>query len=193
MKWKWTLAVFGLGTLLIGGCSPPLIGQADNVKVVVEGGGKFPSSLAGRWKAQQHGWELEIEPDGRISSAILGLGRVRVAPGTTTTMPTKSGNQAVFTPGQWTVHYVPSTRELTVSVTMDHVRVEMAGNILEGSSTDTFVGPIASTNRTWQAQWTTFTRYVAHTPDNASVNLSTDPTYGETKSLTFEKATHPKQ
>ena len=143
--------------------------------------------MAGRWQASQHGWEFEFEPNGRISSAILSLGRVRVVPGKTTTMPTRSGHQAVFTPGPWTVHYIPSTRELTVEIVMDHVRVEMGGNIVEGSSTDTFVGPVAASNRTWQVQWTTFTRYVAHTPDGASVNLSTDPTYGETKSLTFEK------
>jgi hypothetical protein len=74
-----------------------------------------------------------------------------------------------------------------VEIIMNHVRVEMGGNILEGSSTDTFVGPVAASNRTWQVQWTTFTRYVAHTPDGASVSLSTDPLYGETKSLTFER------
>ena len=156
--------------------------------MIVEGGGQFPSSLAGRWQASQHGWEFEFGPDGRIAAATLSLGRVRVIPGRTTTMPTKSGRQAVFTPGPWTVHYIPPTRELTVEIIMDHVRVEMGGNILEGSSTDTFVGPVAVLNRTWQVQWTTFTRYLAHTPDGASVNLSTDPTYGETRSLTFEKA-----
>jgi hypothetical protein len=192
MKWKWAL-VLGLWAMLIGGCSRPLHRQTDNVQVIVEGGSEFPSSLAGRWKDGQHGWEFEIEPDGRISSAIISLGRVRVVPGKTTTMPTRSGDQAVFTPGLWTVHYAPSTRELTVKIAMDHVRVEMAGNVVEGSSTDTFVGPITSTGRTWQAQWTTFTQYVAHTPDNASFNLSTDPTYGETKPLIFEKAADPKQ
>ncbi|OHB66972.1 MAG: hypothetical protein A2Y76_08425 [Planctomycetes bacterium RBG_13_60_9] len=70
---------------------------------------------------------------------------------------------------------------------MDHIRVEMAGNIVEGSSTDVFVGPASSTKGTWQTQWTTFTRYAARTGDNASVDLSTDPTYGETKPLTFER------
>lgn len=190
MKWKWAL-ILSLWAMLSGGCSRPWRDQADNVQVIVEGGGALPSSLAGRWQAQQHGWEFEFEPDGRISSAVISLGRVRVVPGTTTTMPTRSGDQAVFTPGPWTVLYAPSTRELTVKITMDHVRVEMAGNIVEGTSTDTFVGPIASTGRTWQAQWTTFTQYVAHTPDNASFNLSTDPTYGETKPLIFDKAADP--
>ncbi len=190
MKWKWVL-ILSLWAILLGGCSRPLHRQADDVQVIVEGGGKFPSSLAGRWNSQQQGWEFEFEPDGRISSAVISFGLARIIPGKTTTIPTRSGDQAVFTPGLWTVLYAPSTRELTVKISMDHVRVEMAGNIVEGASTDTFVGPITSTGRTWQAQWTTFTHYVAHTPDNTSVNLSTDPTYGETKPLIFDKAADP--
>jgi hypothetical protein len=187
MKCNCALAL-SLGAILIGGCSRPLAYQPDTVKVAVEGGGEFPTILAGRWQAQQHGWEFQIEPDGRISSAVISFGRARVVPGQTTTMPTRSGNQAVFTPGPWLVHYAPSTRELTVRITMDHVRVEMAGNVVEGSSTDTFVGPVASTGHTWQTQWTTFTRYVGRSPERAAFDLSTDPTYGETRPLTFEKA-----
>ncbi len=186
MRWKWAL-VLGLGLSLMGGCSHPLRSGDGNRKATVEGGGRFPSSLAGRWKARQHGWEFEIGPDGRISSAILSLGRVRVVPGKTTTVPTQSGDKAVLTPGVWTVDYLPGSRELTVRITMDYVRVEMAGNILEGSSTDIFVGPVAPNDRTWQTQWTTFTRYTAHTPDNSSFDLSTDPTNGETRPLVFEK------
>jgi hypothetical protein len=186
MKCEFVLAL-GLWTILIGGCNRPFHEQADPVKVVIEGDGAFPSFLAGRWQAQQYGWEFQFEPDGRISSAVIGLGRVRIVPGKTTTMPTRSGDQAVFTPGLCVVHYAPSTRELTVEITMDHVRVEMAGNLVEGSSRDTFVGPITLAGRTWQAQWTTFTRYLARTPDKASFDLSTDPTYGETKPLIFEK------
>jgi hypothetical protein len=188
---KWTL-VLGLWVVLIGGCSRPLKDEVGTVQVVVEGGGRFPSSLAGRWQASQHGWEFQFEPDGRISSAVISLGRVRVVPGQTTTMPTRSGNDAVFTPGLWTVHYAPATQELTVKITMDHVRVEMAGNILEGSSMDTFVGPISPMDGQWQSQWTTFTQYVARTPDNPSFDMSTNPTYGETKPLTFTRASDRK-
>lgn len=186
MKWQWVL-VLALWAILPGGCGRPQSSHADGAKVIVEGGGEFPGPLAGPWKAQQHGWEFAFEPDGRISSAIISLGRARVVPGQTTTVPTRSGDQGVFTPGPWTVHYVPGSRELTVRITMDHVRVEMAGNIVEGSSTDVFVGPVDPAGQTWRTQWTTFTQYVARTADHASVNLSTDPTYGETKPLIFEK------
>jgi hypothetical protein len=126
---KQALVVLGLLMPVVGGCHRPQQDRAETVRVMVEGGGAFPNSLAGRWRARQHGWEFQIEPDGRISSATLSLGRVHVVPGQTTTMPTKSGHQAVFTPGLWTVHYAPDTRELTIRVTMKHVRVEMAGNI----------------------------------------------------------------
>jgi hypothetical protein len=174
--------------MLLGGCGRPIGRPADPVTVAVEGPGAFPVSLAGRWLANQHGWELEFEPNGRIAAAVISLGRVRVIPGTTTTMPTKSGDDAVFTPGLWTVHYAPDTQELTVRITMSHVRVEMGGNVVEGSSTDTFVGPIDAAAGTWQTQWTTFPRYVAHTPDRASFDLTVDPNQGETRSLTFRRA-----
>jgi len=172
----------------MGGCSRPVSRPAGAVDVMVEGPGAFPTTLAGRWQASRDGWELELEPDGQIAAAIVSLGRVRVIPGKTTTVPTVSGHEGVFTPGPWTVHYTPETRELTVRITLSHVRVEMAGNILEGSSTDTFVGPVDLVAGTWQTQWTTFTRYVAQTPDHQLIDLSTDPNCGETQSLTFRKA-----
>ncbi|MBM4026005.1 MAG: hypothetical protein FJ280_11460 [Planctomycetes bacterium] len=183
----WAL-VFGLWLLLAGGCHNASSNDPAAVDVVVEGGGTFPISLAGRWTDRQEGWEFQLEPDGRISAAILSFGRVRVTPGQTTTVPTRSGQQAVFTPGRWTVHYVPRTRELTIRLTMDHVRVDLGGSVLEGSSTDVFVGPVAPTGRAWQAQWTTFPRYLARTADRVSADLSTDPVQGETRPLLFEKS-----
>ncbi|MBN1510653.1 MAG: hypothetical protein JXB13_01435, partial [Phycisphaerae bacterium] len=86
------------------------------MSVSIEGGGRFPAVLAGRWKSDQHGWDFAFEPDGRISSAVISLGRVTVVPGRTSTVPTQSGDQAVFTPGPWTVHYEPDTRMLTVKI-----------------------------------------------------------------------------
>jgi len=173
--------------VLAGGCSRPEQARPDTAHVTVEGGGALPAALAGRWISRQDGWELDIEPDSRIASAVISLGRVRVVPGRTTTAPTRGETQAVFTPGPWMAYYVPGTRELTVKIVMDHVRIEMAGSILEGSSTDVFTGPVAPTNDTWQTQWTTFTRYTARTPDNVSHNLSSDPLNGEIRPLVFDR------
>lgn len=173
------------------GCSHPPNDPPSGVKTLIEDGRAVSDFLAGRWVADQHGWEFVIEPDGHVSSAVISLGRVRVSPGRTTTVPTRTGNDAVFTPGLWVVHYVAATRELTVKITMDHVRLEMAGNILEGSSTDVFAGPVSPAGDTWQVQWTTFTHYTAHTPEGTSFDLSTDPVYGEAKPLVFQKVADP--
>jgi len=177
-----------VSALLAGGCHGPLENRAGPVEVIVEGNNSFPSDMAGRWKADEDGWELVFASDGRIVSAVIGLGRVPIIPGRTATVPTKGGGEGIFTPGPWTVHYAAGSGQLTVKIVMDHVRVEMGGNIIEGSSTDVFAGPIDPAKGTWQTQWTAFTRYTGRAPGKPPFDLSTDPTYGETKPLTFRKA-----
>ncbi len=129
-----------------------------------------------------------IEPDGRISSAIISLGRVQVFPGQTTTVSTVTGEQAVFTPGPWAIDYDPADRMLVVKIAMAHVRVPMGPQTLEGSSTDVFSGEVSPTMDAWQAQWTAFTDYKAQTGENKSIELSTDKTYGDAQPLLFTKA-----
>jgi len=187
MKHVCAFLICGLAVCLMGGCRRPATGSTGNVKVTVEGQQRFPASLSGRWKADRHGWELVLETNGRIASAVIPFGRVQVVPGRTTTTTTRSGDQAIFTPGPWAVHYDPTTRELTVKIVMDHVRVPMAENVVEGSSTDILAGLISPEEDTWQAQWTTYTRYIAATGEGKPVDLSTDSTYGETQPLTFTR------
>ncbi|UCD50254.1 MAG: hypothetical protein JSW27_22335, partial [Phycisphaerales bacterium] len=90
-------------------------------------------------------------------------------------------------PGEWIVHYVPQSRQLTVNITLDHVHIDMAGTILEGNSTDIFAGAIQPDESVWQVQWTAFSHYTIQAPGRPTQELSTDETYGETKALTFQK------
>jgi hypothetical protein len=173
------------------GCQSSSGAASSALSVQIEGQGQFPLAIAGRWKADRDGWEFEFAPDGRILSAVLSLGRVKIEPGKAVTVPTKGGGEGVFEPGDWTVHYVPGDGELTVKIGMDHVRVEMGGNTLEGAATDTFTGIISPADGVWQVNWTTLSDYTVHTPEGLKLNLATDPTYGETKPLTFEKVREP--
>jgi hypothetical protein len=175
-----------LAPLLSAGCHSATE-TAPGVNVVIEGPGTFPASVAGRWRADRDGWEFVFDSEGHIVSAVLGLGRVEVTPGHAVTLPTRSGGESVFEPGQWTVHYVPRTQQFTVNIALDHVRIDMAGTILEGRSTDVFSGAIAPADGVWQVQWTAFSRYTVQAPDQPPQELSTDETYGETKALTFQK------
>jgi hypothetical protein len=179
----------GLAALLALGCHSSLNRSRDTVDVVIEGGGGLPDGIAGRWQSDQGGWEFVFAPDGRIVSTVTSLGRVRVVAGRVATVPTRSGDQGVFAPGRWTVHYATHTMQLTLRIVMDHVRVQMGDNMLEGSSTDVFTGPIDPAAGVWQAEWTTFTRYMAYTAGRPPADLSTDPTYGETSPLTFRRTT----
>jgi hypothetical protein len=173
---------------LLAGCRTPKTGPRDNLHVIVEGGGAFPAALAGRWQADRHGWEMAFEPDGRIASVVLSLGRVEVSPGAKATIPTRGGGQGTFQSGLWTVHYDPATEQLAVKIAMDHIRVEMAGNTLEGKSIDVFSGPISTANGAWRAQWSAFTQYKVRDAQGQETDLSTDTTYGETQALVFRKA-----
>jgi hypothetical protein len=175
-----------LAIIASAGCRSPETGSGDSVQVIIEGSRAWPASLVGRWKADQHGWEIVFDSAGRITSAVLSLGRVEVTPGHRTTVPTRGG-QGVFEPGPWTVHYVSATSQLTVKLVMDHIRVEMADNVLEGRSIDTFSGTVSESDGIWQTQWTAFTRYHVHAAQDGDVELSTDPMYGEARPLTFQK------
>jgi len=167
--------------------SPPNARGEEAVKVIVEGGGQFPESLVGTWRAPDEGWEFVFEPNGTISSAVISLGRVRIKPGQTTTVPTITGGQGVFKAGQWSVHYVPVTRELTVKIVLESLRIEMGDNILEGKSTDVFVGTVSQTADAWQTEKTSFPQYTAHTAEHPTFELSADPVYGDVETITFEK------
>ncbi|MEN6428900.1 MAG: hypothetical protein ABFE13_26425 [Phycisphaerales bacterium] len=189
MRIVWLFAVVCVTLSVPGGCARPenKSKSVEPVMAVTEDGSAFPAALAGLWKSDQQGWEFIFASDGRISSAIIGFGRVRIVPGQTTTTPTQTGGQAVFTPGPWVVHYDPAARMLTVKITMDHVQVPMGANMLEGSSTDTFTGVVSPNMDIWQAQWTAFTDYKARTKDGKSVDLATDDTHGQTQRLVFTK------
>ena len=158
----------------------------SSVEVIIEGGGKFPKSLVGRWKAHDHGWEFVFEPDGTISSAIIGLGHANIIPGQTRTIPTREeGGDAIFTPGLWTVYYSHETRELVVETVMDHIHFPMGEHLLEGKVRDLFMGEVSKNSKFWQAEWYAFPDYIAYTPEPK--RLTRDPNEVIPIPLRFEK------
>ena len=108
-------------------------------------------------------------------------------PGEVTTVPMKEGGKGVFEPGTWVVHYAPTSRELTVQVSLESFRIEIGDGVLEGKGTDLFVGTVSEDGQSWEADWTSFPQYTARTPENPSVDLTVDPEEGVTETLVFEK------
>jgi len=173
---------------LLGGCHG--FAKKSRVDVIVEGEGDFPEELAGTWRADKQGWEIVLEPDGKISSAVISLGRIRLEPGKTTKVPMIRDGEGIFTPGDWLVHYNPANRELTVKLTLEKFRAVSGDQIIEGKSTDVFAGPISQDGKSWQVDWTGFPDYTAHTEENPNFKLTSEESgEGIANSFIFEKIT----
>ena len=189
MKRILVLLVFGLLVLLqFSGCQNGGR-RSSGVEVFIEGGGEFPQSLVGTWRANKDGWEFVFEPDGTISSAVISLGRIRMKPGQTSTVMMKNEGKGVLESGKWSVYYVPADRELTVETSVKNLRIEVGNGVLGGKSTDIFVGKVSEDGKFWLAEWASFADYVAHTSEYPNFHFSEDPNSGIVKSLVFEKVT----
>ena len=66
------------------------------VNVIIEGGGQFPPSLVGKWKANKDSWELTFAEDGTITKAVVAFGRWKIVPGQKTIIPMKMNKQSII-------------------------------------------------------------------------------------------------
>lgn len=177
----------GLSVLLHGGCQRSVQSQPV-VEVTIEGGGQFPEFLVGAWKADKGGWEIVFEPNGTISSAVVSLGRVRIKPGQTTTVPMKLDGKGVFEAGPWAVEYLPERRELTVEIAIESFRVELGDSVVKGRTLDIFTGSISADGRSWWANRFSFPEYVADTKKYRNHKLIVDPNDNPLEELLFQRA-----
>jgi len=182
---KQLLVLAGCVLLLgLSGCQKA--GRAGKgVEVVIEDGGRFPEFLVGRWKANRIAWEFVFEPDGAISSAVVGPGHVEMVPGEPVTFPAKNGGENVYEPGLWTVQYSPVNRELAVEIVMDHIHMEKGPIVIEGKSKDMFVGEVSEDGRTWQTDWFSFPDHTFYTPEPRRITF--DPNKSLLGTIIFKK------
>jgi hypothetical protein len=183
--------------VLVSGCVIALAAVAgcqkgdknpQTVRVAVEGGGGFPSNLAGTWNDGKRGWEFVIEPDGTISSGVIENGSLRVFPNKqkVVTLSTEKGT-GVYELGPWTVQYSPAARELSVGAVVEHYKLDMGAFSLEGSSTDWFTGPVSDDGRTWEAQWFSFPKAVAKAEGQEDLVFEQDPNENPVETLVFRR------
>lgn len=157
------------------------------VEVMVEGDGKFPPLLAGTWKADIGGWEIILEPDGKISSATVSIGRVKIKPGRPTTIPMVMGGKGIFEPGLWTVQYIPDQRQLIVEIAIDSFRVELNKNIVKGRTRDFFIGNVSEDGTTWWTQRFSYPEYIVDTQKYPDHVLPVDPNENPKENVLFTK------
>ncbi|NQT04011.1 MAG: hypothetical protein HQ580_18440 [Planctomycetes bacterium] len=186
MKKIFVLLICGFFVFLPGGCQSS-VGSKSGVEVIIDGDGRFPEILAGRWKADKGGWEIVFEPDGKISSVVVSLGGVRMKPGQVTTTQMVLGGEGLFKPGKWTVQYSKERRELIVEIAIEHFRVELGDNVVQGKTRDYFVGSVSADGRLWWADRYKFPEYVVDTKKHPNYKLPFDPNDSPRESLVFQK------
>ncbi|MHC4165654.1 MAG: hypothetical protein ACYSWQ_01715 [Planctomycetota bacterium] len=189
---RLVLLLSGPCVCLFVGCPPP-VEDWPAVEVIIDGGGQFPPELAGVWKADSGGWEIVLEPDGTISSVVVGFTTVRMKPGQVTTVPMRMGGKGVFEAGPWAVHYSPKRRELTVEIAIASFRVELGENVVRGRRLDLFTGTISPDGQSWWASRFNFPEYVADTRKYRDHKLTVDPDDNPPEELLFRKVSTEKQ
>lgn len=173
---------------VLAGCQNIAGNNAEKaVDVFVEGGGQFPEFLVGQWKEERTGWEFVFESDGSISSAVHTIGRVKLKPGQTTEVPMIENGKGVFEPDLWIVQYFPERNELLVEITLKHFRAQKGEQIVEGSSRDIFIGPIAKDKQQWTTEWFAFPEYIVSTDTYDNYALPVDYDENPQTTLIFEK------
>ncbi len=186
MKKIIVLSICSFFVFLPGGCqsSGP---SKSGVEVIIDGNGEFPEFLVGTWQADKGGWEIVFEPDGKISSAVVSLGRVRMKPGEVTNTQMVLGGEGLFRPGRWTVQYTQERRELVVEIAIEHFRVELGDNVVQGKTRDIFVGSVSTDGQLWWADRYKFPEYVVDTKKYPNYKLPFDPNDSSRESLIFQK------
>jgi hypothetical protein len=186
MKNIFFLLIFCFFVFIPGGCQSHG-GNKTGVQVFIDGDGEFPEFLVGKWRADKGGWEVVFEPDGKISSAVVSLGRVRMKPGRVTTTQMVLGGEGLFKPGKWTVQYSPGKRELIVEIAIEHFRVELGENVVQGKTRDFFIGLVSGDGRFWWADRYNFPEYIVDTKKYPNYKLPFDPNDSPRESLVFQK------
>jgi len=191
MKRLVFLLVYIFLAAVLAGCRSSAA-YKDGVEVIVDDGGQFPDFLVGTWKAEEGGWEFVFEPDGKISSAVVSIGRAKLQPGRTTTVPMQMGGKGVYKPGLWSVQYSHNQRELIVEIAIDHFRVELGDDVIRGRTRDFFVGSVSTDGKSWWADRLSFPEYVVDTGKYHNYKLPFDPKDNPRESILFQKTPESK-
>ena len=101
------------------------------------------------------------------------------------------GGKGVYKPGMWSVQYSHKQRELIVEIAIEHFRVELGDDVIQGRTRDFFVGSVSTDGKSWWANRLTFPEYVVNTGKYHNYKLPFDPTDNPRESILFQKVTEP--
>ena len=161
--------------------------REKSVEVIIDGDGRFPENIAGLWRSENNAWDIYIEPDGKVSWAVISLGEVKIEAGKTRIIPMKQGGQGIFEPGLWSVVYLQKQRELSVEIVLNNFRTELGEDVIRGNTRDIFSGQVSQDGTLWQTDRFSYSEYIVDTKEYQNYKLPVDPNENPKESLLFRK------
>jgi hypothetical protein len=157
------------------------------IDVYIDGDGKFPDFLVGKWMSDQGDWEIAFNPDGTIEYAVISLARAKIVPGKVTTIPMRLGGQGKFVPGQWSVRYLQKQRQLIAEIVIDSFRIELGNDIVFGKTRDLFSGAVSEKGTIWWTERYSYPEYFVETDKYHNYPLPADPNENPKEMVVFTK------
>ena len=148
-------------------------------EMVIKDDQQFPKFVSGRWKGDKWGWEIVFGPENTLSSAVIPLGQVKIRPYQATEVQGRGGQPGIFEAGDCEVNYDPQSHEVSVSIEMKRVYMDM-GSIIDGSCAYFLIGDFSEDGKIWYAN--VFTKLDLNV-------LTPDPNSSKDKPV-FEKTGH---
>jgi hypothetical protein len=159
---KRLIVLFGCAVLLsaLAGCQGPAANNSS----------EFPRFLTGTWEANRKNdlnyWQIVLEPNGVISSAVIPLGGVKVRPNQTTEAKGPKGEPGFVETGDFDVYYNQQGRELAVNIKIKQFCLYLVdGSIVKGSWEYLITGNISGDEKTWVGDVFSSIDIVALVPD----------------------------
>jgi hypothetical protein len=148
---------------ILAGCQ-----ESTNSKIhtdgAVQSSKQFPEFIGGIWKGDAWSWEIVFAPDGTVTSAVIALGQVRIKPNQTTEVQGQKGEPGIFEAGDCEVEYDIESREMSVSIKMKRVYMDM-GSIVDGTCEYFLVGGFSEDGKIWYTEIFTELDLAMLTPD----------------------------
>ena len=182
-KINYFFAILALFSIFLIGCNS----HRKAVEVIIDGNGRFPKNIAGLWRSDNNAWDIYLEPDGKVSWAVISLGEVKIEAGKTRTVPMREGGKGIFKPGQWSVIYLQKQRELSVEIDIDYFRTELGENVIHGKTRDIFIGSVSQDGTLWQTDRFSYPEYIVDTNSYHNYKLPADPNENPKETLLFRK------
>lgn len=153
--------------------------QNKTDKPAAKGKSAFPPALAGTWKSEDSRFTIVLSPQGTLSSAVVPLLGAEIRPNKTTKIEMKDGSFSTFTAGDCPVDYDPVTRELSVIIYVEKLRIKFMEIENKGCTKDIFAGKVSEDGKSWLPDWISLFDYGRDLPQ--------DPNDAYLGPLPFEK------